>query len=712
MTHQSIPGASRWRLVFAMWFLPLVTGGVLRAALVIASWHDIASWSGVALALLLGVLLDAAVACIAIVPIAAVIIGSRASIFDHRWARRLILGAWIFGLSFMNISEWFFWDEFTARLNHIALDYLIYPHEVFVNIWESYHIPLIVGSLAAIAGALAWPIAAWTFRSVFVAQRRRELAWLLPALGIAAGIIWVVPEHPHGNRIVDGIAENGVVQLARAFSSANLDYDQFYRAPAADVAERDASAWLGLKVAEPGAPPNKHIGPASDVQNPYDVLVVFEESLGCEFVASVGGLGACTPQLDRWSQHGLLLTNLIANGNRTVRGLEGVLCSFLPVPPDSIVKRDKSENLASLGTILTQHGYRSEFFYGGVGRFDNMGPFALANGWQVFHDDPLVGESPFPPNAFRTAWGVADGPVFDQLLLRQREAQAKGERLFSTLLTVSNHKPFLVPGWLGVGPGTKQLAIIMIIGGVLLALTVVSLWFGRQALGLMTIGGIFFVLWLGFGIYAYVRLGAYETRETAVKYADHALGQYLDQAKVAGILDHTVVLVVGDHGARVYGSQAMPLDSYRIPGLFLTPDTAWTGRRLDRLCSQVDLAPTLLSFAGLSVDAPFFGDDLTHHMADPGRAFVQHNRDIGVLTDHALVVLGLPKTRTCYRRPDAKTMQFIEVPAAVVDADPHLSALAHQTESAYAFAYALYQDRRWRLPERLPEPATEKKVGP
>ena len=40
-------------------------------------------------------------------------------------------------------------------------------------------------------------------------------------------------------------------------------------------------------------------------------------------------------------------------GNRTVRGMEGILCSFLPLPGDAIVKRDRSENVASIARFLS-----------------------------------------------------------------------------------------------------------------------------------------------------------------------------------------------------------------------------------------------------------------------------------------------------------------------------------------------------------------------
>jgi len=41
-------------------------------------------------------------------------------------------------LIYLCFVEYFFFDEFDARFNTVAVDYLLYPHEVFVNIWESY----------------------------------------------------------------------------------------------------------------------------------------------------------------------------------------------------------------------------------------------------------------------------------------------------------------------------------------------------------------------------------------------------------------------------------------------------------------------------------------------------------------------------------------------------------------------------------------------
>lgn len=41
---------------------------------------------------------------------------------------------------FQHALEFYFFEEFRSRFNTVSVDYLLYPHEVFVNIWESYPI--------------------------------------------------------------------------------------------------------------------------------------------------------------------------------------------------------------------------------------------------------------------------------------------------------------------------------------------------------------------------------------------------------------------------------------------------------------------------------------------------------------------------------------------------------------------------------------------
>jgi len=614
---------------------------VLRLIL-IAIFRDgsatIAQLAGVVAA---GTAVDLVVASIARLPWLLV-----ASVFRLRWLDRPsvqhgVVALAAFAMTFDGFVQYFFFEEYDARYNHLALDYLFYPSEVLGNIFASYNVPLFVAVAAAIGAGLAFATARFP-RAVFAdwrpADRVKATGATLALAALLGAASLAIPQQVAADRVTNELALNGWVQLVRAYASAHLDYEAYYAmVPAPEAAARVASL-LGRPDAQPELV--RHFPARRAEGAALDVVIIIEESLGSSFSARFGGASgpdsAVTPELDRWSHEGLALTSLIANGNRTVRGLEGVLCSFLPLPGDAIVKRDRSENVASIARVLAARGYLTTFVYGGYGLFDNVKPFMMANGYQVFVEQP-----DFPAGAFRTVWGVADEFVLDEMIARQKAANASGRRWFGTALTVSNHKPFAVP------PGRVSLP------------------------------------------------GQESHRRGAVLYADWALGRYLAKARQEHLLDHTVVLIVGDHGARVYGAEEIPVTSYRIPAVILTPDPAYRGVVIDRLASQVDLGPTLLSLAGVAYDAPFFGRDLVGLPDDGGRAFVNHNRSIGMLTDTVLVALGLRQTVAVYSRPDRHTDTF--TPAAP-DA-PALRQLALDTEAIFQTAYQRYRDRAYRLPQ-------------
>ena len=152
--------------------------------------------------------------------------------------------------------------------------------------------------------------------------------------------------------------------------------------------------------------------------------------------------------------------------------------------------------------------------------------------------------------------------------------------------------------------------------------------------------------------------------------------------------------MVGDHGARVYGAEQVPIASYRVPALLLTPETAWHGQRIDRLCSQIDLAPTVLSLAGIDYTAPFFGEDLLRRPSGPGRAFLQHNRDIAIMDDASVVALGLQKRIDRYHRSGPGGTALIPLPTA----DTSLDALQALGVSTYQMADHEYLEKIYRLP--------------
>ena len=563
-----------------------------------------------------------------------------------RWAygpRTRVTLTWLCTMvvTFDAAVQYFFFDEYQARYNHLALDYLAYPTEVFGNILASYNVPLVLAIAAAASAGLTWlqlrgsrPIpASWPLR-----DRLLSLALVVTLTALVAGAWTVLPTPAIAERIANESARSGWPELARAFFTSHLDYDAYYTV----LPDAEAQARVARVIGQPQPARGlvRHFAASRPAGSPpLDVAIVLEESLGSEFSARFSSKRNLTPELDRWSHEGVALRNLMATGNRTVRGLEAIMCSFPPLPGDAIVKRDESTDLASVPAVLRARGYQTTFVYGGRGVFDNLEPFLTANGVDTFID-----QSSFAADAYRTVWGVADEYVLDELLARQVEAQRSRRPLFAGALTVSNHKPF------GLPPGriiTTQIS----------------------------------------------------KRRRAVQYADWAIGRYLTQAKAAGILDHTVVLIVGDHGARVYGAPVIPVASYRIPAVILVPDAARRDTTIDVLASQVDLGPTVLSLAGIEYDAPFFGHDLLDRPRLGGRAFVNHNRSIGLLTDTALAVQEIQRTQRFYSRLDP-TSDVLQ-PAPPSD---DLRELARDAAAIYQTAYRVYLTHGYGLPPAPPPP--------
>ena len=70
-------------------------------------------------------------------------------------------------------------------------------------------------------------------------------------------------------------------------------------------------------------------------------------------------------------------------------------------------------------------------------------------------------------------------------------------------------------------------------------------------------------------------------------------------------------------------------------------------RRDERLISQIDLAPTLLSLTGVDTEHPMIGHDLTR--STPGRAIMQYDNTYGYLKEDRLLVMAPSKTPVQYR---------------------------------------------------------------
>jgi phosphoglycerol transferase MdoB-like AlkP superfamily enzyme len=558
-------------------------------------------------------------------------------LYRSRWHLTLLhAGACLtlFGLLYLGAVEYFFFEEFDARFNFVAVEYLIYPHEVFVNIWDSYPVGRVLAGAAACSAFGAWllrPVLARSLESrSTINERALPFALLAGLLVLGHTTVNAESGRYSRNRVANELAQNGIYAFFHAALHHDLDYNQFYLT----LDEGEAAERLRSLVAQPNATflpgPNPLARRVTYPGTPrlLNVVVIVEESLGAEFVGAYGDTRGLTPNLDRLAGQSVMFTEVYATGTRTVRGLEAISASFPPLPGDSIVKRPRNEGLFNWSTVMRGAGYSPTFIYGGFGTFDNLNYYFGTNGYRV------VDRTDMDEPKFSNIWGVSDEDLLRNAIRIYDGQHAAGERIFSLVMTTSNHKPFTFPA--GV-PGVPEKD-----------------------------GG----------------------RLAGVRYADHALGRFFEEAQSRSWFRDTVFVIVGDHGARVYGKEDFPLRSYELPLLVYAPGH-FAPRRVDGLMSQIDIAPTVLGMLCISYEGSFFGHDVL--AGGTGRRFapLNHNRDIAILEDGRLTELMLRKAAGTFSYDRAGDRQT----GAGLDPEELKDAV-----SVFQTAYNLFVRSQYRLP--------------
>jgi phosphoglycerol transferase MdoB-like AlkP superfamily enzyme len=507
------------------------------------------------------------------------------------WHKALLLTiftAFVYLLVVVAVAEWVFWDEFAARFNFIAVDYLVYTHEVLGNIWESYPIAwwlslLAIPSLAVVA-LLQRPIrAALDHPSPW----RLRLSAVAPWLMAPVAALFFVSTDMHqgsGSDVADELSGNGPYEFFAAFKNNELSYSRFYATlpndkalqVAREVVDGDNPYWIQP---ERGGMHRVVYNPGEDKR--LNVVLVSIESMGAEFLGDFGNTEGITPNFDALSKESLSFTQLYATGNRTVRGMEALALSLPPTPGQSIVKRPRNEQLFSLGSVFQDRGFDTVFMYGGYGYFDNLNYFFGNNDYRVIDRTALSKDEIH----YENIWGVADEDLFTLALREMDASRAKnpGRPFFMHVLTTSNHRPYTYPpGRIDIPSGT-----------------------GRSG---------------------------------AVKYTDYAVGDFLRRAKTHPWFKDTVFLITADHGASARGTSQIPVVRYRIPLMVYSPGHIKPGR-FDRLMSQIDIGPTLLGLLGMGYSSKFYGHDVFAVPPSDDRALIGNYQTLGYMKDGRVVTL-------------------------------------------------------------------------
>lgn len=289
-----------------------------------------------------------------------------------------------------------------------------------------------------------------------------------------------------------------------------------------------------------------------------NVILVAMESTAARHLGVYGRSPDPTPNLTALAARSIVFERAYAVYPESIKGLFSTLCSRYPAF-DTTPEVHGRMPCAALPSTMAAAGYRTALFHSG--RFVYLGMPAIVErrGFELLEDAGAIG------GQVNSSFGVDDASTVARML-QWIGSLPKGERFFLTYLPVSGHNPYEVtrPGpFTGTDDFTRYL--------------------------------------------------------NALHEGDEALGQLLAGLRALGIDDETLLILYGDHGQAFGehpGNYAHTMFLYEenlhVPMVIAAPGAATIGeqRRVHRVASTIDTAPTVLDLLGLPADALHQGSSL------------------------------------------------------------------------------------------------------
>jgi len=282
---------------------------------------------------------------------------------------------------------------------------------------------------------------------------------------------------------------------------------------------------------------------------PPNVLLVVLESASRVATSLDDPERATTPYLARLAAEGVDFRQTRVPVSHTTKALWAILAGSDPVIRDNYVEAVLADQAyESLPTILARYGYRSAFFQMSKGNFECAPGLAsnLGFDWVWFREN--LGD----PSAHL---GYLSGDDFRMIQPAFDWARQQGGPFLLMMVTSASHEPFVVPEWFGNIEGTR-----------------------------------------------------YEKYLHSMRYTDQFLAEVDKVLAERGLADNTILCVIGDHGTSFRpstgkgGGRLWPYEEViHVPWIIRWPNGLLGGRKLDAPCSQLDVAPTILSLLGMDL---------------------------------------------------------------------------------------------------------------
>ena len=543
----------------------------------------------------------------------------------------IVFAVWF--VVYMEIATPSFILEYDVRPNRLFVEYLIYPQEVFGMLWEGYKLELFIATFISFLTIYV----VWHYSKKIVEDINAPRWFLRPILALLVVAMTILggrstlehrPLNPamvafSTSPLVNDLILNSSYSVMFAIKQMQSEVDAFKFYPKMEKGNIinlvRQSMDFNFDQFTSNTVPTLVNREASYKGKPKNLVILLQESLGARYVGGLGGL-PLTPNIDKLMKTSWNFNRMYATGTRSVRGIEAVTSGFSPTPSRAVVKLGKSQkNFYTIASTLKAKGYHTQFIYGGESHFDNMKTFFLGNGFVDMQDAPTFTD---PKPEFIGSWGASDEDLYIKANKQFAKYHEQGKPFFSLVFSSSNHSPYGYPEG-KIEPYNTPAA----------------------------------------------------TRENAAKYSDYAIGEFIKKARASEYWNDTVFVIVADHDSRASGDQLVPIDHFRIPAIIFGGGIKQ--RSDDRLTSQLDLPPTLLSLIGIDSLSPMIGHDMTKNVKpEKLRAMMQFYKNFAWMDNENNVVIYQPQQPVSTYSYDVKTNNLTDnkLPESIIN-KAHANAL-------------------------------------
>ncbi len=464
------------------------------------------------------------------------------------------------------------YDYLHQRLNASVMNYMEDAKISFSMVWQTYPVVWMLLLIGAVTILLFWAVRIAFRLSAHSSYLRWQPVFSVVLFLMLASAIWgKASQFPlrwsdafaFGDEFRSSVALNPLQSFFSTLQFRHSGYDEIKVRKYYPL----VASWLGLEQTDSSRLNfQRDIPGKMDPKMPNVVLVICE-SFSAYKSSMYGNPLNTTPYFNDLCREGIFFDRCFTPAYGTARGVWAAITGI----PDVEIANTASRNPAAVDqhTIFNDlSNYKKLYFLGGSTSWANIRGLLTNN----IKDLSLYEEGSYKAAAI-DIWGISDKNLF----LEANAVLAQQPNPFIAVIqTADNHRPYTIPD-----EDLKEFTKVEYPADTLKK----------------------------YGFESNAELNAF-------RYTDYCYKKFFETARKEKYFNNTIFVFVGDHGIRGDAGNMFPacwntmgLTSLHVPLLFYSPSLLKPSRE-SRVCSQIDVLPTIAGLVGIPYRNSTLGRDL------------------------------------------------------------------------------------------------------